>query len=71
MQFQLMLVSVFLKTCVKGHGDSSSRLLEKPYQATLNKSYNNSLRLLGICSTRYLLPRAKNPNNGIKPMQNN
>ena len=29
MQFQLIVVSIFLKTCVKDHGDSSSRLLER------------------------------------------
>ena len=29
MQFHLIVVSIFLKTCVKDHGDSSSRLLEK------------------------------------------
>ena len=29
MQFHLILVSIFLKTCVKDHGDSSSRLLER------------------------------------------
>ena len=28
MQFHLILVSIFLKTCVKDHGDSSSQLLE-------------------------------------------
>ena len=29
MQFHLIVVSIFLKTCVKDHGDSSSRLLER------------------------------------------
>ena len=29
MQFQLIVVSIFLKTCVKDHGDSFSRLLER------------------------------------------
>ena len=29
MQFHLMVVSIFLKTCLKDHGDSSSRLLER------------------------------------------
>ena len=29
MQSHLMVVSIFLKTCVKDHGDSSSRLLER------------------------------------------
>ena len=29
MQFHLIVVSVFLKTHVKDHGDSSSRLLER------------------------------------------
>ena len=28
MQFHLMVASIFLKTCVKDHGDTSSRLLE-------------------------------------------
>ena len=28
-QFHLKLVSIFLKTCVKDHGDRSSRLLER------------------------------------------
>ena len=28
-QFHLIVVSIFLKTCVKDHGDSSSRLLER------------------------------------------
>ena len=29
MQFHLIVVSIFLKTCVKDQGDSSSRLLER------------------------------------------
>ena len=29
MQFQLIVVSIFLKTCVKDHGESSNRLLER------------------------------------------
>ena len=29
MQFHLVVVSIFLKTGVKDHGDSSSRLLER------------------------------------------
>ena len=29
MQLHLIVVSVFLKTCVKDQGDSSSRLLER------------------------------------------
>ena len=29
MQFHLIVVSIFLKTCVKDHGDSFSRLLER------------------------------------------
>ena len=29
MQFHLIVVSIFLKTCVKDHADSSSRLLER------------------------------------------
>ena len=29
MQFHLVVVSIFLKTCVKDHVDSSSRLLER------------------------------------------
>ena len=29
MQFHLIVVSIFLKTCVRGHGESSSRLLER------------------------------------------
>ena len=29
MQFHLKVVSIFLNTCVKDHGDSSSRLLER------------------------------------------
>ena len=29
MQFQLIAVSIFFKACVKDHGDSSSRLLER------------------------------------------
>ena len=29
MQFHRIVVSIFLKTCVKDHGDSSSRLLER------------------------------------------
>ena len=29
MQFHLIVVSIFLKTCVKDHGDTSSRLLER------------------------------------------
>ena len=29
MQFHLIVVSIFLKTCVKDHADTSSRLLEK------------------------------------------
>ena len=29
MQFHLIVVSIFLKTCVKDHGDNSSRLLER------------------------------------------
>ena len=29
MQFQLIVVSIFLKTCVKDHGDSFGRLLER------------------------------------------
>ena len=29
MQFYVVLVSMFLKTCVKNHEDSSSRLLER------------------------------------------
>ena len=29
MQFHLIVVSIFLKTCVKDHLDSSNRLLEK------------------------------------------
>ena len=29
MQFHLIAVSIFLKTCVKDHGDTSSRLLER------------------------------------------
>ena len=29
MQFLLIELSIFLKTCVKDHGDCSSRLLEK------------------------------------------
>ena len=29
MQFQLIVVSTFLKTCVKDHGDSFGRLLER------------------------------------------
>ena len=29
MQFHLIVVSIFLKTCVKDRGDSSSRLLER------------------------------------------
>ena len=29
MQFHLIVVSIFLKTCVKGHGDSSCRLPER------------------------------------------
>ena len=29
MQFQLIVVSIFLKTCVKYHLDSSNRLLER------------------------------------------
>ena len=29
MQFHLIVVSIFLKTCVKDHGDSSGRLLER------------------------------------------
>ena len=29
MQFHLIVVSIFLKTCVEDHGDSSSRLLER------------------------------------------
>ena len=28
-QLHLIVVSIFWKTCVKDHGDSSSRLLEK------------------------------------------
>ena len=28
-QFCLVLISIFLKTCVKDHGDSSSRFLER------------------------------------------
>ena len=28
-QFHLIVVSIFLKTCVKDHGDSSSGLLER------------------------------------------
>ena len=39
MQFHLIVVSIFLKTCVKDHGDTSSRLLEidliSMYQGTL------------------------------------
>ena len=29
MQFCLIVVSIFLKTCAKDHGDSSGRLLER------------------------------------------
>ena len=29
MQFHLIVVSIFLKTCVKDQGDGSSRLLER------------------------------------------
>ena len=29
MQFHLIVVSIFLKTCVKDHLDSSNRLLER------------------------------------------
>ena len=29
MQFHLIVVSICLKTCVKDHGDSSGRLLER------------------------------------------
>ena len=29
MQFYLIVVSIFLKTCVKDHGDSSCRLLKR------------------------------------------
>ena len=29
MQFHLIVVSTFLKACVKDHGDSSRRLLER------------------------------------------
>ena len=29
MQFHLIVVSIFLKTCVKDHGDTFSRLLER------------------------------------------
>ena len=29
MQFHLIVVSIFLKTCVKDHGDNFSRLLER------------------------------------------
>ena len=29
MQFRLIVVSIFLKTCVKDHGDNSSQLLER------------------------------------------
>ena len=29
MQFHLIVVSIFLKPCVKDHGDSSSQLLER------------------------------------------
>ena len=29
LQFHLIAVSIFLKTCVKDHGDSFSRLLER------------------------------------------
>ena len=29
MQFHLIVVSIFLKTCVKDHGDSFGRLLER------------------------------------------
>ena len=29
MQFHLIAVSIFLKTCVKDHGDTSTRLLER------------------------------------------
>ena len=29
MQFQLIVVSIFLKMCVKDHGDSFGRLLER------------------------------------------
>ena len=32
MQFHLIVVSIFLKTCVKDQGDSSSRLLERRVQ---------------------------------------
>ena len=29
MQFHLIVVSIFLKTCVRGHRESSSRLLQR------------------------------------------
>ena len=29
MQFHLIVVSIFLKTCVKDHGHTSNRLLER------------------------------------------
>ena len=59
MQFQLVLVSVFFKrACVKGHGDSSSRLLEKPYQATLKDAIIH-FPLLEKRSISYCYPALK------------
>ena len=38
MQFHLIVVSIFLKTCVKDHGDTSSQLLERRIWLVWNKS---------------------------------
>ena len=48
MQFHLIVVSIFLKTCVKDQGDSSSRLLERRvwlvlYRGALVSGFVNTL----------------------------
>ena len=48
MQFYLIVVSIFLKTCVKDHGNSSSQLLERRvlisrYQSALVSGFVNIL----------------------------
>ena len=44
MQFHLIVVSIFLKTRVKDHGDSSSRLLERTISVVCIEAL-----LLAIC----------------------
>ena len=50
MQFHLIVVSIFLKTCVKNHGDSSSQLLERRVWLVRIKAL-----LLGCCKLFSLL----------------